>query len=527
MLDKNLIVKDWRLINFSFGLIFPNTYKIGMSSYSIKLLYYLINSHKKIACERIFLPEKVKYPANAYHNPKNQIRSIENRVLLDKFDILGFSLQFENDFRNILWILEDSLIPFTSQARQDITKDDGTLYPLIIAGGPVATSNPIPFSSFFDLIFMGDFEPNMNSFFNLFENYINKEIGYQELLNEAQSIEGIFVPSLCNKVKRAVQRDLDLAPIPDFQLLSESSEKKHIFERNFFIEVNRGCPFKCKFCISSFHNSPFRNRSYEKIIQSIENGVKYSDFNTISLIGACISAHPRFAEILEFIIERGRKFTIPSIRIEHLNLSLIQLLEMGGIKTITLAPETGSERLRYSIGKKISNEKIHSVLRDIKESRIQNVKFYFLIGLPGENDGDIEEIVKMLKSFNEIGFDKGSLRVNINPFIPKLNTPYENEINFFLSDNINKLKSSYQKLEKELRDILSIKLKFKDISNILNKARLQGLISLGDKEIGNILINYYLEGANFGAFRKALKMNNFNIDDYLLRIKFDYSPWKV
>jgi len=175
MINENLIIKDWRNIDFSFGLIYPNTYKIGMSSYAIRLLYFLINSYDNIVCERIFLPEKVKYPAHSYITPQSQIRSIENRVLLDHFDILGFSLQFENDFKNVLWILENSLIPISSQARVINREDNGEKYPLIIAGGPVSTSNPLPFSQFFDLMFIGDCEPNLNLFFKIFENYKHKK----------------------------------------------------------------------------------------------------------------------------------------------------------------------------------------------------------------------------------------------------------------------------------------------------------------------------------------------------------------
>jgi len=527
MKGENLIIKDWRNIDISFGLIYPNIHKIGMSSYSIRLLYFLLNSYDNIVCERVFLPDNVKYPSHAFYNPKNQIRSVENRILLDEFDILGFSLQFENDFKNILWILEDSRIPIKNQARESITKEDGSPYPLIIAGGPVATSNPIPFSLFFDLFFIGDSEPNLEPFLKLFETYKDGKIDKKELLKKAQSIEGLFVPSLNNKVIRAVKQDLDQAPIPDYQLLSKSSEKNQIFMSNYFIEINRGCPFKCKFCISSFHNSPFRNRSFNKIINAIDNGIKYSHFDTISMIGSCVSANPKFAEICEYILENGIRFTIPSIRIEHLNAKIIQLFEVGNIKTITLAPETGSEKLRYKLGKKISDEKIYSVLEDLKKSKIRNVKLYFLIGLPEETNENIDDTIDMLKNFENMGFDKDSLRVNINPLIPKLNTPYENKPDFFLDENINKLKLAYQKIENETKKLPSIKLKFQNISRIIKNAKLQALISLGDKKIGLLLTNYYLEGAHFGALRKAEKMADITINDYFQKIRNGLSPWRI
>ncbi|MFX0081949.1 MAG: B12-binding domain-containing radical SAM protein [Candidatus Hodarchaeota archaeon] len=527
MYNENLIVKDWRVIDFSFGLIYPNVYKIGMSSYSIRLLYDLINSYDNIACERIFLPDNIKFPASCDYSSENFVRSIENKVLPRDFDILGFSLHFENDFRNILWILEKANIPITFQKRQELIRNENFNFPLIIGGGPVVTSNPTSLSKIFDILFIGDAEPNLDMFFKLFQDYKDQRISYSKFLNDLKIIEGIYIPSLNNKAKRAVLKNLDNSPIPINQLMVKLSKYESIFERNFFIETNRGCPYQCKFCISSFHNSPFRNRSYENIITVIDNALEILDFDTFSLIGSCVSSHPKFQQICEYIISRGKRLTLPSLRIEHLTPEIIQILESGGIKTITVAPEAGSESLRYALGKMISNDKIISVLSQIKDSEIRNVKFYFLIGLPNENEKDIEEIIDLLKSIDKLGFKSNSLRVNINPLIPKLNTPYEKKINFYFDKELNKLILKYQKIEKELKKLHSIKIKFMKYKTIVKNARLQTLISLGDNKVSDVLINYYQNGANFGALKKAEKNLHFLMDNYLLKIKECYSPWKI
>jgi radical SAM superfamily enzyme YgiQ (UPF0313 family) len=525
--SENLIIKDWRTIDFSFGLVYPNVYKIGMSSYSIRLLYHIINSYNNIACERIFLPEKIKFPALNDFSSEGILRSIENKVLPRDFDILGFSLHFENDFKNILWILEKAYIPITFQERQEITKNESKEFPLIIGGGPVITSNPIPFSKIFDLVFIGDAELNLDSFFTLFRDFKSKKISYSELLDQSKKIKGIFIPSLNNSPKRAVLKNLDNSPVPINQLLVKSSKVKTIFESNFFIETNRGCPYQCKFCISSFHNSPFRNRSYENIIEVIDQAIHSSNFETISLIGSCVSSHPKFPQICEYIINKGKRLTLPSLRIEHITSEVIQILESGGIKTITVAPEAGSESLRYALGKMISNNKIISVLSQIRNSKIRNIKFYFLIGLPNEKDQDIEEIINLLTTIDKLGFENNSLRVNINPLIPKLNTPYEKEVYFYLKQNLNKLILKYQKIDTELKKIHSIKLKFMNFKLIIKNARLQTLISLGDQRVSDLLIIYYKNGANYGALKKAEKTLKFSLDDYLLQIKGSYSPWKI
>lgn len=528
MSTKNIIIKDWRKIDFSFGLIYPNVYSIGMSSYSIRLLYYLINSFSNIACERIFLPAyNIKFPAFKDFSSQDSIRSLENKVLPIDFDILGFSVHFENDFKNILWILEKANIPFANRIRQESFNRGEFNYPLIIGGGPVITSNPISIGKVFDLLFIGDAEPNLESFFRLFQEYKRNEITFQEFLIKATHIKGIYIPSIQNKAERSILDNLDDSPIPTFQLLSEPYTSKPIFENKFFIEINRGCPFQCKFCISSFHNAPFRNRTYEKIADVIDEAVRISDFESISLIGSCISSHPKFKQICEYIINKGKRLSLPSIRIEHITPDIIHVFEAGNIKTITIAPEAGSEDLRYRLGKKISNEKIISVLLQIRKSNIKNVKMYFLIGLPNESQEDITEIINLLKTVNDLGFENNTLRVNVNPLIPKLNTPYEKEINFYLTKELDNLISKYRLLHKNLSKMPSIKLKFMNFKTLVKNARLQTMISIGDERISEILIKYYQYGANFGVLKKAERENNFLFDDYLLKIKSGFSPWRI
>ncbi|MFX1418044.1 MAG: B12-binding domain-containing radical SAM protein [Promethearchaeota archaeon] len=529
MIYENSIVKDWRKIDFSFGLIYPNVFKLGMSSYSIRLLYFLINSFENIACERIFFPEnaKIRFPASKDFNSKNEIRSLENKVLPEEFDILGFSMHFENDFKNVLWILEKAEIPLTFQIRQRFISEGIAKFPLVIGGGPVVTSNPIPLSNFFDLLFVGDAEKSLKLFFEIFRLYRKQELNFRELLEKASNIDGIFIPKINNKVKRAVIKNLDNSPPPIFQPITTMRKEESIFEQNFLIEINRGCPYKCKFCISSFHNSPFRNRSYENIINSIQKSIEYSNFETISLIGSCVSSHPNFKQICEYIINNGKRLTIPSIRIEHLTQDIIKLFERAEIKTITIAPETGSESLRYALGKKISNEKIVSVLTLLRDSQIKNVKFYFLIGLPDEKEEHIDDIIDLLKIADNLGFKKNSLRVNVNPFVPKLNTPYEKEVFFYLKENLNIIIKKYHRLERELKNLNTIKLKFKNYKFIVKNARLQTILSLGNKQISDILLRYYSYGATLGALKKTENELNFSLNQYLLKIKECYTPWII
>ncbi|MBD3256100.1 MAG: radical SAM protein [Candidatus Lokiarchaeota archaeon] len=527
-----MFIKDWTKADIRFGLVYPNLYKIGTSSYSMRLLYFLLNSYENIVCERIFLPEKIMFPASKDLLPIDSIYSLENGIHPKDFDILGFSLQFENDFKNILWILEKADIPLKVLERRNpamkySTSSNMKHFPLVIGGGPVATSNPIPFCKFFDLFFIGDAEPSLEPFLTRFLSFKQESISFEEFMLTVSKIKGIYVPSLKNEVRRAVLKNLDDSLVPIIQPSVSELAENMIFLDKFLLEINRGCPYSCKFCISSHHNHPFRNRNYENIIKAIKQASAYLTFKTIGFIGSCVSAHPRFVDICQFILEIGKKFTIPSIRIDHLTDSLIDIFEKSELKTITIAPETATNSLRFGLNKKITNEQFFSALEKIKKSKIKNIKFYFLVGLPHETSKDIETMVEFVKEIAQMGFDKNSLRINVNPFVPKLNTPYEKATDFYISENLDFLLKKLNFIEKELKGVRSVKLKFSSSKNLIKEAKLQTMISMGNEDIGDILTGYYSAGANFGSLRRELNDRTFSLDEYYDKIKSCYSPWKL
>lgn len=526
MEEQNIIIKDWRQIDVSFGLIYPNIYSVGMSSYSIRLLYSHINAYEGLVCERIFLPEKLQYPASIRVDSRNKIRSIETGRSPRDFDILGFSIQFENDFRNILWCLDKVNIPLLRESRAEERKEKGLEYPLILGGGPVSTSNPKPLSKIFDAFVIGDFEPILVDFFSFFMDYNEQKMTFDNLLQKLATIKGLYLPSINEDSKRIVLKNLDDSLIPRYQLITRGDNSISTLAESFFLEINRGCPFNCKFCISSYHNMPFRNRSYKNIVETLEKALDNTDFQKVSLIGSCVSAHPQFYDICKLILKKGKKFSIPSIRIDHVTPQIVDILEQGNIKTITIAPETGSEQLRYDLGKLISDATIHRGIDLIKGSEIKNIKMYFLIGLPSETEDDIKKTIDMIKKLDETGFSKNSLRISINPMIPKLNTPYEKEIEYFLNENKKILSSRLKLLKKELGGLKSVDLKLGQVKDVLRQTRLQTLFSLGNQKVSEILIDYYKKGATYGALKSAKNQNDFSINDYLLKIQNCYSPWQ-
>ncbi len=534
--EQNIAKKDWRTIKLSFALIYPNVYRIGMSSYSIHLIYSLLNSREDIVCERFFLPENIRYPASQDNNVNmGRIFSIENRILLKEFDILGFSIQFENDYRNLLWILEAAGIPLRTKERREEFKEKGTIYPLIIAGGPCATSNAMVLSEYIDLFFIGDIEPNLNEFLDLTIEIKEKFVNLNNDLEVFRKINGIFIPLIKNNCKRTILKNLDESKTPLLQIKSifdlpitnrkgGKKQKGLAFGDTYLLEINRGCPFNCKFCISCHHNTPFRNKSFEDIIKTIDKARELQKIKKITFIGSCVTSHPNFIEICNYLLKNNIEFMIPSIRIDHITKRLIGILEKGNIKTITIAPETGFNNLRYSIGKKISNEQIIEAVKIIRDSIIRNIKFYFLIGLPGEQEDEADAIMELMTTINELGFEKDSLKVNLNPFIPKLNTPFQIYTDFFLETNLKNLKNKFEKIQNGISKMPSVKLKIKNIKKIINEALIQTLFSVGDNEVSGLLFDYYHYGATLGALKKAAKKINFSFDTYFKQIRDGYKP---
>ena len=521
-MQKNHIQID-RKKRISFGLVYPNRLKIMLSSYTIRFLFHYLNDKLEVFCDRFSLPEKYVFPAYKDVQPISDLRSFDRNLNVHEFDILGFTIQYENDYRNVLWFLDKAGIPLRFQERHE-SQDQAISYPILIAGGPVITSNPLPFSNIFDACFIGDSENNLPTFLDQYNQFRNQNYNLEKFLNSLKDVNGIYIPSLKNKVSREVLSNLDKSPIP-YNQISQRVEYGR-FENNFFLEVNRGCPYKCKFCLSSYHNFPFRNRSYQNIIDCIENSLMNSQFDKVSLIGSCSSSHPQFSKICNYILDKGKKLSIPSIRLEHITPEIIKICEKAGIKTITIAPEAGGDILRSQLGKTFSNDEIIKKAILIRNSSIRNIKFYFLIGLPDESDENISEIVNLIKKIGELDFPNNSLRVNINPFIPKLNTPYEFHTTYFTREKLKILKSRLDFLITSLNRLSYVKLKVKNSKELVNQARLQTLISLGNEKIAELLIEYYRLGANLGSLRRAENNFDISIDDYFIKINSGFKPWK-
>jgi radical SAM superfamily enzyme YgiQ (UPF0313 family) len=404
--ETGTIIKDWggRL---PFAFVYPNSYYIGMSNLGLQAIYGLINGREDAVCERVFWDKE---------NSESGILplSVESQRPLSDFAVLAFSLNYEIDFLNIAPLLKSSGIPLYSEER------DATC-PLVIAGGPCITANPMPVQPFFDCLCIGEAEVILPAMMPILSEGIS---GNRDgLLRSLSGVPGVYVPRLNSDTPVARQwvKKLDDYPVNSI-VLTRDTEMNDLY----LLEVQRGCAHACRFCLVSSTFSPMRFHSLEQLIKQAEVGLKYR--KRLGLVGPAVTDHPQTEELLAGLLQRGAQFSLSSSRITSLTPKIIEQMIQGGLRSFALAPEAGSECLRQAIKKGITEDQVLETIRQAADKGIQQLKLYFMIGLPEETDEDIGAIVDLALAGKEI-IEKKRLKtrltVNISPFVPKANTPFQ------------------------------------------------------------------------------------------------------
>lgn len=403
----------------------------------------------------------------------------------EKFDSIAFSMSFDFDYIGVLEILDKFNLPFYSSERNENS-------PIIFAGGPVITTNPKPYEQFFDFMIIGDGESVFQDCLKILKEKRSKE----ETLKLLKVIEGVYIPE--EKVSKRTEKLNNTIYTP---ILSDRS----YFKNTFIIELTRGCMNRCSFCTASYTNLPFRSNDYEKILKTINIGLKHT--NKIALLGAQISAHPRFNDIISYIknIMKNSKnieLSVSSLRVDAITPEIIETLVLGGQKHTTIAIEAASERLRKFINKNISEEQILNAIRTSKEYGLKGIKIYCMIGIPTETEEDIDEFIQLatkIKKDNK-GFN---IEFSFSTFVPKPHTPFQ----WAKREETLSLEKKQRYLEKELR-----KLGFSSKFSSAKWDYWQTVLSRSDKNITKMLVDVYKNGGKLGAYKKSAK--KFSIDLY-------------
>ncbi len=491
------------------ALVYPNTYHIAMSNLGFQTLYGIFNNRADTLAERFFLPEKVELRRIKEGGAQKKLRSLETSALLEDFDLLAFSISFEEDYINVLKILNLSGFPLYS-------KDRAEDFPLVMAGGCAPTLNPEPVADFLDFFFIGEAEAGLSPLIQALSFEGKKE----EVLTEVSKVEGLYVPSFYElkysgakiesfsvkeryskvatyPVKR-VQADLDKIPLATTQVLTPDTE----FSDTTLIEIERGCPRGCRFCTAGFIYLPPRLGDTSKVEEAIESATAGGSGETkVGLVGAAVSEHPDIEKIIKNAIEKDVIVTLSSLRLDMLDPEFLALLKEAGYRTITIAPEAASERLRRVINKEFKDCEIIEKVQLIKESGFKRVKLYFMVGLPTETDSDAGDIVELVKKIRD-ELKGGQVIVSVNPFIPKAKTPFQ----WCSLENTDTLERRYGILKDGLKREGGIELKLYPLKD----APVQALLALGDRRISPLLLL-----ASEIGWKRALRKSKVDILDLI------------
>lgn len=466
-----------------FALAYPNFYRVGMSNLGIHIIYQLLNADKNISCERFFLSDT------------KELLSVETQTPLNKFQIIGFAVSFEPDYFNVVKMLRAGKINPRSSERTDFD-------PIIIAGGPCATFNPEPLSEIFDAFVIGEGEIILPPLID--EIISNENLPRVKKLERLAEIPGVYVPSFPKKVSRRWIKNLDDYPAHSTILTDDAEFNMYL------IETARGCGRHCRFCMAGYCFRKPRNRSLDVLKKEILDAKKFG--KKIGLMGAAISDYPQIDELCKFILGERLQMSVASFRADSVTFELVKSLAAGGLKTLTIAPEVGSEKMRRVINKGITEENIFNAVELGLRAGIKNFRLYFMIGLPFEDLSDVEEIAKLSARIKN--FCRGRLTLSVNPFVPKPFTPFQ------WSPFAEKkyLDAALKILRGSLKSIGGAEI----ISESIRSAQIQAMLSRGDKKISEII----LQSETAQDFRKNFKAAGLDEKFYLRERDLEENlPW--
>ena len=505
------------------AIVYPNTYFVGMSNLGLHIIYEEINRNPASVCERIFLPEKKEL--DAYDKTKTPLMSVETQRPMHQFDVVAFDVTFEMDYFHIPLMLRHGRVPVMSEDRTGFD-------PIVIAGGPCATFNPEPFADFIDAFIIGEGEGIVTAVLERIRKGRENGESREETISALAQIDGVYVPVLYTPQyddnKRFVGYDIaDGAPKiirRHFEPLTSGGET--VIATNFtefgamyIIEVARGCGRHCRFCMAGYCFRVPRVRPLDILKEGVDRAEKLG--KKVGLMGAAISDYPEVDELVTYIRSKDMRYSCASLRADSLTQAVVDGLAESGQKTITIAPETGSERLRRVINKGISEENLRTAAQLSAKSGIQHMRLYIMIGLPTETDEDIDAIIGLAERTQahmaEVGC-KGRLTLSINPFIPKPFTPFQ----WMAMDHQKSVEKKLQYIKKSLQKNRRIEV----LVESPKEAYIQGVLARGDRRLGKVLAACALDRGS-KSFKSEMKKAGLDMDDcnYRERKFEDYLPW--
>jgi len=540
--EFNEIVKEENKSTVKIALTFPDLYEIGMSYLGFKILYDIINRRDDALAERVFSPAVDM--ERLLRERQLPAFSLETYRSLNSFDIIGFTIQHELCFSNILNLLELGQIPLRSEERKE--KD-----PLVIAGGP-GSFNPEPLAHFIDLFVIGEGEEIIGEIIEVYKRWKEKKQNRAVLLEELAHIEGIYVPSHYEinyfedgRIKSVTPKKEEYYPIIKKRIVSNFDKVFYplfpivpnidVVHDRITLEIFRGCTRGCRFCQAGMIYRPVREKSVENLIKLADEILAHTGYEEISLSSLSSSDYSKIEKLITLLVDRfkekGVGVSLPSLRIDTFSVNLAQQVQRVRKTGLTFAPEVGSQRLRDVINKNVQEEDLYLSIRAAFKAGWRKIKLYFMVGLPTETDKDVEGIIRLVNKVDHIGKEVTGRRVDINisvsAFVPKAHTPFQWEA-------------------QEEKDILSQKLKYlnnrlrrRNISFSypdINRNYLEAVFARGDRRLGEVLERAHYSGCKFDSWReqfnfetwqKSFAESGLSMEFYANRVRKDDEilPW--
>ena len=483
------------------ALAFPNTYFVGMSNLGFQTVYKLFNAEEDIVCERVFLPPKSELAAQL--SSGERLVTIESQTPVSDFDIFAFSVSFEWDYTNVLALLR--LAGLKPRADERTHHD-----PLVMIGGAVTFVNPEPLALFADIIAAGEGEALIPSLLTAFKGASDRD----DLLRRLCTERGFYVPSFYDVrhnddgtieafapkpgtgappiVKKAALRTTDAVDPPATTIFTPDTE----FGSRFLVEVVRGCANLCRFCWAGYNYLPVRAFPKDRILQLAQRARSHS--NRAGLVSIALCDHPDIEEILTRLVEMGYSISPASLRLDDLTPTILRLLRQSGERTITIAPETGSDRLRRVINKTITNDEILAAAELIFASGFENLKLYFMIALPTETEDDLVAIRDLSVQLRDVMMRHargrghiGRIVGSVNPLVPKPGTAYQ----WLPMEDDSSIERKIRRMRTLMADIDNVYFNIKSERHSFYQA----LLSLGDRRVAPVIEAAERNGGNWRA----------------------------
>jgi radical SAM superfamily enzyme YgiQ (UPF0313 family) len=516
--ETGTIRKDWRG-KISVAVTYPNTYYLGMSNLGFQTVYRFINQMDDLVCERAFLSEDKG-------KGQGRLRSLESGRYLTDFDIIAFSISFENDYANLLTVLAGAGIPLRSSERR-------TPHPLIIAGGVTTLLNPEPIALFVDCFLIGEAEEILPHFFRVYKECAQKEVLLESL---SKQVSGTYVPALYDVEYRPDSTIAAFRPKGDFPDRIKPAKTNNLsscdacsailtphttFHDMYLIEAARGCPHGCRFCATGFVSRPPRFRTAAQLESSLDRAAACA--TRVGLMASAVSDVPGVEGVCLKAKDLNLQLSFSSLRADLLTWEFLSILKEAGVKTATIAPDGGSERMRRIVNKGVDEEDILRATELLVLAGIPHLKLYFMVGLPEETMADVEGILRLCKkikhTFLRVSREKGRIGqiiVSLSSFVPKPFTPFQ----WVPMDDVSVLKAKIKHVRNVLRRVANVKVH----ADLPKWAYIQALFSRGDRRLADLL-----EGVNRnkGNWTQSLKESIINPDFYVHRKRpFDeILPW--